>query len=503
MKRQEILNKMKLVEDFNQEEKDWLNDPENEDLIKKFILKKNTKSSYRIGSQISLNSIIDRIGLKRDRYQKGDKKGEIKHTTSKVSDKLAQIIQDVFEDYDHIADSREIVEDLNDNNNLINLEDIGYEKLWKLSDTKFSDKTKLFLLDLYDRSKSFGRNSYGKGDLVFALILKNAKLSEHIEADAGADILIGDKRVEVKASGARMDSRFKLNTPTYQNYKDIFKTESKKYPAIYEFVRKKALEKCFGTNSLDFELTEEKANNWIRFYSTLIALHPVDSAVDSNEDEKTTWEEECKDYLHSVLKTIIKFEYHTETGTDVGVDEYIDKIVDAIESSEAREASLQDFYLKSILYVTKNKVEGNQYLEALILSRKVNDDIYAYRIPYKDEAQKVDDIWEYLINHNRISFSKGDHTFVAPRIRLNIKNIKESFKKRPLTEAITFEKSEDGNTVHIEFESGRNFDTNIHAAVDFAKNLNKKGYITYINGEVGETDWLDDDSVSGMFLRRI
>lgn len=74
--------------------------------------------------------------------------------------------------------------------------------------------------------------------------------------------------------------------------------------------------------------------------------------------------------------------------------------------------------------------------------------------------------------------------------------------KRSLFESITFEKSEDGNDVEINFEDGKSFNTDIYRAIEFAKNFNKKGYLTYINGELGDSEWLDDPSINSMFLRR-
>lgn len=51
MKRNDILKKSKIVEDLSQDEINWLNNPENERLVRRFILKNNNESDYQVNAK--------------------------------------------------------------------------------------------------------------------------------------------------------------------------------------------------------------------------------------------------------------------------------------------------------------------------------------------------------------------------------------------------------------------------------------------------------------------
>lgn len=500
MKRNDILKKSKIVEDLSQDEINWLNNPENERLVRRFILKNNNESDYQVNAKMGINNLINRIGLT---------------DSGKIFSKIGNLIKNVFEDYNHVEDAKDIVKDLSNNNLLFDIKNISPTSMWSLrKNTSFSEQTKLFLIDLYDRDISFGRNSYGKGELFFALLLKGGRLSSHSHDDNGADIFAGESKIGIKSNGGRLDGRFPVNVFTIEQIKEILQKQQIKenYPKVYEFVRKNLKNYFNGSaNSLDFELTEEGSKNWILFTEALI------SYTKEYDEGFSSWKNECEDYLLYIFTLMYKSLYHTETGTIVNIKEHIKKIIHLLEnpkdSNTPKKIAREDFLLKSLLYVYKNKITGNNYLDYLILNRKVDNDVYAYCIPYGKNTNEVyiAEIWEDLFENHKVSFSKGDHTFTAPRIFLTIRgnpdveNIKDENViklKRSLFESITFEKSEDGNDVEINFEDGKSFNTDIYRAIEFAKNFNKKGYLTYINGELGDSEWLDDPSINSMFLRR-
>lgn len=72
----------------------------------------------------------------------------------------------------------------------------------------YSPDTEAFLLNLYSKDLHFGANAIGAGEIVFALILKNARLLDHTSRNNKADILLetseGQATVEVKANGGML-----------------------------------------------------------------------------------------------------------------------------------------------------------------------------------------------------------------------------------------------------------------------------------------------------------
>lgn len=99
MKRNDILKKSKIVEDLSQDEINWLNNPENERLVRRFILKNNNESDYQVNAKMGINNLINRIGLT---------------NSGKIFSKIGNLIKNVFEDYNHVEDAKDIVKDLSE-----------------------------------------------------------------------------------------------------------------------------------------------------------------------------------------------------------------------------------------------------------------------------------------------------------------------------------------------------------------------------------------------------
>lgn len=215
MTRNQILRPLK--EDFTAEELQIIN--ANEKVLRRSISKilSSVGDSTIISGTTETPDVVEETATtiakkiwpekKEQELEKGKKKKS--PYESRIYQKIQSAIANLLASPKYVADCSVILNDLQKPNSLASLIS---EKKFELSKAfgDYTDKTKNFLMDLYDIKLSFGGgNTIGAGELCFAAMFSDTVLCNHTDNNNKYDLLLSKNGetigIEIKADGGRLD----------------------------------------------------------------------------------------------------------------------------------------------------------------------------------------------------------------------------------------------------------------------------------------------------------
>lgn len=436
MTRAEILrnNKMYMKEDFSQREIDILN--ANEDYIRKLFFDK-------------LNNL--NIRKSKDFQDMNSETGTITRLVNNIVNKDSTYYDVVYDSITSLLTSKfenanEILNELLDENLKYEIEDSNSLVVWKLSDMEYSENTKNFLLDLYKMPlTSVGRNSLGKGEVLFSTILKGSKLSSHTEnsSTSATDIILSDNNtVVVKTNGSRLDGNIQVQTAfdapecfkkALENNlgvdedtgnKKLYKSEYSTEPLnLY-----KIMNRSFKSNGLsisDPSIFTFSLKNIRKTYKVVI------STLRSIKDQLLTInvQEFFNEYLESIYNEMYK-DYFSASSIDILKDKYIRNITEKFMNWYNNDSSVSEIgtineinkaeKLLRLVCFAYLRAGGSNHPGYLILATKTSDDIKAFIVNCKLNDETLVKQCAELLDNKFVSIVAGSVSGrgSAPRISI-------------------------------------------------------------------------------------
>lgn len=446
-----------LAEALSRSEVEWLNKPENENLVKSFIAK-NDNNSGVYNSIEGINSKLGNFLISRgffdyssfmNKNKKFNKESQlyfniIKNCLYDVSNNSAAIVNGIIDDLTY---------------NAIDIKKVEKNKIVKFSKiSNFQEKTLEFLSKLYNTTG--GMMSFGKGELALSLAFKNGRMSPHSFKGNNADIDIFEDgtihNIEVKTDGGRLQGNFNVTPLTYMIVQEVANKCFSKYKDADNKLIRKVLNTYSDKNIIKtaqtYNFSKESIRNFlIPLYNSLYQDGPftskedLDSAFTAFIDDLL-----ARQYENVVNGTTLQARKIGDRMLSSGqaITEILDKFKtnNSISDEEVDSIYKEFIYYKYFIYILSKCNDGDAFEPEEGKSKGGSKNIQ-YTLIVKMESENIKDMIMLILAVNQNNFMSvieslsknliirgGDKRLASPRIYLKVSddssvdsNLNESF----------------------------------------------------------------------------
>lgn len=459
-----MTRKQILQEALSDSEQAWLDDPANEATIKSMIAKDRKSKSgkerdrYGDGENKVYNDAetladcllkdIFKVADHAENPNKEKRNNDLNSYNSKISstvkDKIIEIILDTTTD----ATDMEAIEKEIRSVKKLDLDSIKNKtECFRLSDLGYSEITNKLLVNLYDAKLSFGNNVFGKGELLFALILKDAKILDHTSKNNKTDLEVKNADgktvpVEVKANnGILAGSGSKNSYVTSSGFLKLAKESIKNLSDGKYATQLRTFTKGILNSSAKYIFEEGKMKGPFSQKAYKALWKPLIEWFTNPENNQGMTADEQQEFITDLLFGLYWGEIYSKLKPDAIETELKKTCEDfylAMKKGESAKSFIAfDTAIKGRLYMYSTCTDSNMLNGYLLFCRKYPSDVIAYCIDYGEDDVTIDYRWQQLVAAGKLnpqarnSSTRGATTSIAVNEELEESEEKESNSENP------------------------------------------------------------------------
>lgn len=298
--------------------------------------------------------------------------------------------------------------------------DMLFKDTFRLTDVTLNSLTRKFLIELYNIPVSFGGgNTIGKGELCFAALLEDAKLSPR-KNNSKCDLITKDGLpIELKSDGGRLDgSGIRPTRVSVERlFNDFIVGALKDELGIRDFSQN-ILQELDTLNDNITENAKILGNPFSRKAIQTLWFGLIPEALRQLQANYT--ELDVQSTLATAL-TMIYSHIYQDTGFGSEAKFVTDRCEELSKVCLSGNASVEDFVtldtiIRSRIYIALSKDTESSNLGYLIFTKVTGDDIYGCRISYLAGQDRSD--WQRKANTELHITPSNDNVRTAHQVKI-------------------------------------------------------------------------------------